>query len=165
MAALEYAKSVDDRRVVPSPDALAALAAFDEALPDVGADPLSTVRLLHDVGGPATVATTGGRYFGFVIGAAYPVALASSWLLSAWDQNAALPVMSPVAAKLHDVVRDWLVDLLRLPADTGVAFVTGATVANASCLAAARDAVLARLGLGCAGRGPVRRPRHRGRDR
>jgi glutamate/tyrosine decarboxylase-like PLP-dependent enzyme len=92
------------------------------------------------------VATAGRRYFGFVNGATYPVALASSWLVSTWDQNTALPVMSPVAAKLHDVVRGWLVDALHLPADTGVAFVTGATVANASCLAAARDALLARLG-------------------
>ncbi len=86
------------------------------------------------------------RYFGFVNGATYPVALGSSWLVSAWDQNTALPVMSPVAAKLHDVVEGWLVDLLGLPAGTGVAFVTGATVANASCLAAARDALLAELG-------------------
>ena len=146
VAALEYAKTVDDRPVAPDADALAALAAFDEALPDAGADALSTLRLLHDVGSPATVASTGGRYFGFVIGAAYPVAVASSWLLSAWDQNAALPVMSPLAAKLYDVVRDWLVDLLRLPAATAVAFVTGATVANASCLAAGRDELLARLG-------------------
>jgi len=145
-AAMEYATSVDDRRVAPGPEALAALASFDEALPEVGADPLSTLRLLHEVGSPATVATTGPRYFGFVIGAAYPVALGTSWLSSAWDQNGALPVMSPVAAKLHDVTRDWLVDLLRLPAGTAVAFVTGATVANASCLAAGRDALLAELG-------------------
>jgi glutamate/tyrosine decarboxylase-like PLP-dependent enzyme len=146
MAALEYARSVDGRRVVPDSAALAELAAFDETLPDAGVDPLSTLRLLHDVGSPATIAATGGRYFGFVIGAAYPVALGSSWLASAWDQNAALPVMSPVAAKLHEVARGWLVDLLRLPADTAVAFVTGATVANASCVAAGRDALLARLG-------------------
>jgi glutamate/tyrosine decarboxylase-like PLP-dependent enzyme len=145
-AALEYAQSIDDRLVVPDAEALAGLATFDEALADAGADPLSTLRLLHDVGSPATLATTGARYFGFVIGSAYPVALGSAWLLSAWDQNAALPAMSPVAAKLHDVVRTWLVDLLRLPADTAVAFVTGATVANASCLAAGRDAVLAGLG-------------------
>jgi glutamate/tyrosine decarboxylase-like PLP-dependent enzyme len=145
-AAIEYATSVDDRRVAPGADALAALATFDEALPERGADPLSTLRLLQEVGSPATVATTGGRYFGFVIGAAYPVALGSAWLSSAWDQNGALPVMSPVAAKLHDVTQDWLVDLLRLPADTAVAFVTGATVANASCLAAGRDALLGRLG-------------------
>jgi glutamate/tyrosine decarboxylase-like PLP-dependent enzyme len=145
-AAMEYATSVDARRVAPGPEALAALASFDEALPEVGTGPLSTLRLLHEVGGPATVATTGSRYFGFVIGAVYPVALGAAWLSSAWDQNGALPVMSPVAAKLHDVTRDWLVDLLRLPPSTAVAFVTGATVANASCLAAGRDALLARLG-------------------
>jgi glutamate/tyrosine decarboxylase-like PLP-dependent enzyme len=152
-AAMEYATSVDDRRVAPGPDALAALASFDEALPEVGTGPLSTLRLLHEVGGPATVATTGSRYFGFVIGAVYPVALGAAWLSSAWDQNGALPVMSPVAAKLHDVTRDWLVDLLRLPPSTAVAFVTGATVANASCLAAGRDALLARLGWDAQGQG------------
>lgn len=80
MTALDYATSVDDRRVAPDSLALAALAAFDEPLPDVGVDALTTLRLLDDVGSPATVATTGRHYFGFVIGAAYPVALASSWL-------------------------------------------------------------------------------------
>jgi hypothetical protein len=69
---------------------------------------VATVRLLHKIGSAATVATTGPRYFGFVIGAAHPVALGSSWLSSAWDQNAALPVMSPVAAKLHEVTEGWL---------------------------------------------------------
>jgi glutamate/tyrosine decarboxylase-like PLP-dependent enzyme len=145
-AALDYAASVDDRRVTPDAEASAALAAFDEPLPQAGAGALTTLRLLDEVGSPATVASTGRRYFGFVMGATLPVALGSSWLVSAWDQNGALPVMSPVAAKLHDVVRDWLVELLGLPAGTEVAFVTGATVANASCLAAARDALLARLG-------------------
>ncbi|MGH9133271.1 MAG: pyridoxal phosphate-dependent decarboxylase family protein [Ilumatobacteraceae bacterium] len=145
-AAMDYVAAVDDRRVAPDDTALAALAAFDEPLPDVGLDGSATLQLLHDVGSPATVATTGARYFGFVNGATYPVALGSSWLASAWDQNTALPVMSPVAAKLHDVARGWLVDALRLPAGTGVAFVSGATVANASCLAAARDALLEGLG-------------------
>lgn len=144
--ALDYARSVDELRVTPDADALAGLALFDEPLPDTGADAVATLRLLNDVGGPATVASTGGHYFGFVTGATYPVALGSSWVASAWDQNAALPVMSPVASKLHDVVQGWLVDLLGLPAGTGVAFVSGATVANASCLAAARDALLSRLG-------------------
>jgi glutamate/tyrosine decarboxylase-like PLP-dependent enzyme len=145
-AALSYVGSVDDRPTTPTPEALAALAAFDEPLPAGGRDPGDTLRLLADVGSPATVATTGGRYFGFVTGATYPVAMGSAWLAAAWDQNAALPVLSPVAARLHEVVRGWLVDLLRLPADTGLAFVTGATVANAACLAAARDALLARMG-------------------
>jgi glutamate/tyrosine decarboxylase-like PLP-dependent enzyme len=144
--AVAYAASVDDRRVTPDPAALAALAAFDEPLPDAGADAAATLRLLDEVGGGATVASTGRDYFGFVIGATYPVALGTSWLVSAWDQNAALPVMSPVAAKLHEVVERWLVDLLGLPAGTGVAFVSGATMANASCLAAARDFLLAGRG-------------------
>ena len=145
-AALEYVGSVDDRAVAPTPEALAALKAFDEPLPETGADAAATLQLLDEVGSPATMASTGPRYFGFVIGGAYPVALGSAWLTSAWDQNTALPVMSPVATKLHEVVEGWLVDLLGLPAGTGVAFVTGATVANASCLAAARDALLARVG-------------------
>ena len=86
--------------------------------------------------------STGANYFGFVNGATYPVALGASMIVNAWDQNAALPVMSPVAAKLHDITRRWLNELLGLPSHTDVAFVTGATVANASCLAAARDALL-----------------------
>ena len=151
--AVEYATSVDNRRVVPDADALQGLTAFDEPLPEHGADALATMQLLDAAGSPATMASTGARYFGFVTGATYPVALGSSWLASSWDQNAALPVMSPVAATLHDVVAGWLVDLLRLPAGTGVAFVTGATVANASCLAAARDAILAGLGWDAQGDG------------
>jgi glutamate/tyrosine decarboxylase-like PLP-dependent enzyme len=141
--ALDYVASVDDRPVVPTAAAIEALAAFDEPLPEDGAGAAATFDLLDRVGGPATVASTGGRYFGFVTGATLPVALAGHWLAGAWDQNTALPAMSPVAARLHDVVEGWLVDLLGLPAGTGVAFVSGATVANASCLAAARDALLA----------------------
>jgi glutamate/tyrosine decarboxylase-like PLP-dependent enzyme len=145
-AALAYSATVDQRRVAPTPDAIAALAALDEALPPDGADPVETLRLLDEVGSPATMATTGARYFGFVNGATLPVALGTSWLASAWDQNAALPVMSPVAARLHDIAARWLVELLGLPDGTAAAFVTGATVANATCLAAARDRLLAGLG-------------------
>jgi glutamate/tyrosine decarboxylase-like PLP-dependent enzyme len=144
--AADHADAVDGRRVTPDPAALAGLDAFDEPLPEVGRDPLATLRLLDEVGGPATVASTGARYFGFVTGGSHPVALGASALTAAWDQNAALPVMSPVAARLYDVVAGWLVDLLRLPPGTRPVFVTGATVANAACLAAARDAVLAGLG-------------------
>jgi glutamate/tyrosine decarboxylase-like PLP-dependent enzyme len=144
--ALDYVASVDDRPVGPGPEALAGLAAFDEALPESGTAAAETLDLLDRVGGPATVASTGASYFGFVTGATHPAALAGSWLASAWDQNTALPVMSPVAAKLHDVVESWVIDLLGLPAGTGLAFVSGATVANAACLAAARDALLAAEG-------------------
>ncbi|MFB9385615.1 pyridoxal phosphate-dependent decarboxylase family protein [Pseudonocardia petroleophila] len=144
--AAEYAAGVDARRVAPDPAALAGLAAFDEPLPEVGVDPLATLRLLDGAGGPATVASTGARYFGFVTGGSHPAALGASVLTAAWDQNAALPVMSPVAARLYDVVAGWLVDLLGLPTGTRPVFVSGATVANAACLAAARDAVLAGMG-------------------
>jgi glutamate/tyrosine decarboxylase-like PLP-dependent enzyme len=144
--ALDYATDVDNRAVVPDRSATAGLAVFDELLPEHGSDVGDTLRMLGTAGGAATIANTGGRYFGFVTGATHPAALGAAWLTSAWDQNAALPVMSPVAAALHGVVRRWLVDLLGLPPAVGVAFVSGATVANASCLAAARDALLERAG-------------------
>ena len=145
-AAVAYLDTIDRRPVAPDEEVLAGLAAFDEALPASGRPPEETLRLLADAGGPATVASNGGRYFGFVTGGAHPAAMATAWLAAAWDQNAALPVMSPVASTLHEVSRRWLVDALRLPPETGVAFVSGATVANASCLAAARDALLERAG-------------------
>lgn len=152
-AALAYARTIDDRRVFPDDDAVAALAAFDEPLPEVGTTPADTIRLLDQVGGPATVASSGSSYFGFVTGGTHPAALGASWLADAWDQNAALPVMSPLASRLHDVARGWLLDLLGLPSGAGVVFVTGATVANASCLAAARDSLLAAQGWDVPGDG------------
>lgn len=143
---MKYMADIGARRVAPDADAVAGLDRFHEPLPETGHDAADTLALLDEVGGGATMATTGARYFGFVNGATYPVALATNWLTNTWDQNAALAVMSPVAAVLHDVARSWLVNALRLPAGTGAAFVTGATMANASCLAAARDDLLARTG-------------------
>lgn len=145
-AALAYTRGIDDRRVFPADEAIAALGVLDEPLPESGLGAESTLHLLDEVGGPATVASTGPSYFGFVTGGTHPAALGAAWLADAWDQNAALPVMSPVAAKLGEVTRRWLVDLLGLPEGTLAAYVTGATVANASCLAAARDALLAGCG-------------------
>lgn len=144
--AIAYAASVDDRPATPTSDAVAALDAFDEPLPDHPTNAAATIEFLARLGGPATMGTTGPDYFGFVNGATYPVALGASFVADAWDQNAALPVMSPIAAKLHEVAQAWLVDALGLADDTEVAFVTGATVANATCLAAARDELLARHG-------------------
>ena len=144
--ALAYARTVDERRVFPDATALDALAGFAEPLPEHGESAAATLRMLDELGSPGTVASTGADYFGFVTGGTLPAALGASWLATSWDQNAALPIMSPVAAAIHDVVRRWLVDLLGLPADSAVSFVTGATVANAAGLAAGRDAVLATLG-------------------
>jgi len=144
--ALEYEGAIDARAVAPTRAALDALSGFDEKLPDHGADPLETLAMLDELGGPATMGSTGPNYFGFVQGATYPVALGASFLTAAWDQNAALPIMSPVSATLQDVTRAWLVELLGLADTTDVVFVTGATVANASCIAAGRDALLSEWG-------------------
>jgi glutamate/tyrosine decarboxylase-like PLP-dependent enzyme len=104
------------------------------------------LALLDDIGSPGTVATAGGRYFGFVIGGSLPAALAANWLAGAWDQNAAMQVMSPVAAKLEEIVLGWMVDLFDLPSGSGAGFVTGTTMANFTALAAARTALLRRVG-------------------
>ncbi|HEX4059462.1 MAG TPA: aminotransferase class V-fold PLP-dependent enzyme [Streptosporangiaceae bacterium] len=141
-----YLAGLDERPVAPDAAALAGLAGFDEPLPEVTGDAAATLALLDGAGSAATVASAGGRYFGFVTGGCHPAALAANWLAAAWDQNTALPVMSPVAARLHQVVTGWLADLLGLPAGSAAVFVTGASMANAAALAAARDQQLARAG-------------------
>ncbi|MGP8163748.1 MAG: pyridoxal phosphate-dependent decarboxylase family protein [Acidimicrobiales bacterium] len=153
-----YLANIGERRVPPTAEAVAALDGFDAPLPEHGFDPHRTLALLDDVGSPATVATTGPRYFGFVNGGALPMAVATSWLLAAWDQNAALQVMSPVAARLEAIALDWLTELFGLPTGATGGFVTGATMANATCLAAARDSVLAATGWDAARFGLVGAP-------
>jgi glutamate/tyrosine decarboxylase-like PLP-dependent enzyme len=151
--ALGYLSSIADRPVAPSEAAVAGLDDLDFALPVAGLAAPEVLRRLDTTGSPATVVSNGPRYFGFVTGGALPVAQAAAWLSTAWDQNAALAVMSPVAARLGDAALRWIVELLGLPAGTAGGFVTGATMANATCLAAARDAVLTRSGWDAAGQG------------
>jgi glutamate/tyrosine decarboxylase-like PLP-dependent enzyme len=104
------------------------------------------IDLLDRIGSPATVASAGGRFFGFVHGGCLPAALAANWLAGAWDQNAVLFATSPIASRLEEVAQRWLVELLDMPRSCGVAFVSGATMASFACLAAARSAMLERLG-------------------
>jgi glutamate/tyrosine decarboxylase-like PLP-dependent enzyme len=141
-----YLATLDARSVAPRPEAIAALRRFDEDLPSAGMDPAEVIRLLDEVGSPATTAMAGRRFFGFVIGGALPVTVASNWLATAWDQNTGLYRPTPVTAHLEQVGLRWCLDLLGLPPTCGGAFVTGATVANLCGLAAARHAVLARSG-------------------
>jgi glutamate/tyrosine decarboxylase-like PLP-dependent enzyme len=123
-----------------------AVAALDEPLPEHGEDPVAVIEHLAATAGPATVASPGPRYFGFVTGGALPAALAADWLVGAWDQNSFSRVSSPAAAAVEAVVERWALEALGLPRDAGVGITTGATTANFTCLAAARHAVLERAG-------------------
>ncbi len=144
--ACRYLDGLNDRSVAPSPEAIANLRRLDEPLPEVPTDPEEVVALLDKIGSPATVATAGSRYFGFVIGGSLPATVAANWLATVWDQNAGIVALSPIAAKLEEVAMRWVLDVLGLPSDCGVGFVTCATQANFSGLAAARHAILARQG-------------------
>jgi glutamate/tyrosine decarboxylase-like PLP-dependent enzyme len=144
--AARYVTEIGNRRVAPLPEDVRRLEALGGPLPLLPSDPAAVLALLDDIGSPATVATAGGRYFGFVIGGALPAALAANWLAGAWDQNTSLRVMSPVTAKMEEIVMSWMLDLLALPSGSGVGFVTGTTMANFSCLAAARTALLKQAG-------------------
>ena len=130
-------------------------------LPEAPEDPVDTIDRLADGAAPGLVASPGPRYFGFVTGGSLPAALAADWLTSAWDQNTAFGVMSPAAAVVEEVAAGWLLEVLGLPASASVGFVTGAQMANTTCLAAARHAVLGRTGwdverLGLIGAPPLR---------
>jgi glutamate/tyrosine decarboxylase-like PLP-dependent enzyme len=138
--------TIEERDVYPSAEALAAMAAFDEPLPEQPQPAADTLALLDEIGSPATVASAGQRYFGFVIGGSLPATLAANWLAGAWDQNAGPAAASPVAARLETVALGWLLDALGLPPAAGGGFVTGATMANFCGLAAARHALLRREG-------------------
>ena len=144
--AIRYLETINDRAVAPSADALSEISRFDEPLPPHASSPHETIALLDDVGSPATVAMAGSRFFGFVIGGSLPVTVAANWLTTAWDQNTALHSVTPALAVMEQTALRWLVEVFGLPAQCGGAFVTGATVANFTALAAARHALLEREG-------------------
>jgi glutamate/tyrosine decarboxylase-like PLP-dependent enzyme len=159
--AARYLDGLQDRPVAPGPSAMAGLARLEEPLPQQPTDPGAVIALLDDVGSPATMASAGGRFFGFVVGATLPAAVAANWLATAWDQNAGIVVLSPIAAKLETVAMGWMTGLLGLPPGCGAGFVTCATQANVSGLAAARHALYARRGWnveaqGLCGAPPIR---------
>lgn len=156
---IRYLETLPDRRVGPDPAAVEALAAFEEPLPEGPTDSAEVIRRLDEIGSPATMAMAGRRFFGFVIGGALPVTVAASWLATAWDQNTGLWNVTPVTATLEEVALRWMIELFGLPPDTGGAFVTGATVANFTALAAARHAVLERAGWDVEGQGLYGAPR------
>ena len=150
--ATRYLTSLDQRPVAPSADALARLASLDTTLPDGTTPPKTVIAELDEIGSPATLASAGARYFGFVIGGALPVTVAANWLAAAWDQNAGLVVASPVDARLEETRCAGC--RTPAPADpAGGGFVTCATTANFTGLAAARHALLRRQGWDVEARG------------
>ena len=144
--AISYLERLPDRGVAPDTEAVANLAILDQPLNDEPTLPEQVIDLLDRVCSPATMAMAGPRFFGFVLGGSLPVALAANWLAAAWDQNSGLFTTTPATAQLEQVALNWLLDLFKLPPDCGGAFVTGATMANFSALAAARHGLLKRAG-------------------
>lgn len=141
-----YVAGAGTRRVFPDAAALAALAGFAEPLPSVGLGARSTLALLDTIGSPATTASNGPAYFGFVIGAALPAAAAAERLLLAWDQCASSFDNSPVSATLEGVARRWLLEILDLPRESAIGFGTSATACTIATLSAARRTLLGRAG-------------------
>jgi len=144
--AARYLETLDERGVAPTTEALTRLEELNQPLQENPQDPADVLAMLDRIGSPATMAMAGRRYFGFVIGGSLPAALAANWLAGAWDQNPGLFAASPIGTVLEEVSLGWLLDVLKLPAGSAGAFVTGATVANFTALAAARHAVLERVG-------------------
>lgn len=143
---IDYREQSVSLSVAPAPEAVENVQRFIEPLPNEGAADLDVLAQLDEIGTPAAVGMTGPRFFGFVIGGSLPVTLASNWLTAAWDQNDVMYEVTPATATLEQVAMEWMIDLFGLPADTGAAFVTGATIANFSALAAARNRVYAGVG-------------------
>ena len=143
---IRYLDSLAERRVSPSPEAVARLSELMVSLPQHATDAGEVLRQLDDIGSPATMAMAGPRFFGFVIGGALPASVAACWLATAWDQNSGLYKSSPGSAMFEQVALNWLIEVLHLPAGVAGSFVTGTTVAHITALAAARHAVLAKVG-------------------
>ena len=144
--AAEFLDGLPTRPVAVPADLAGLRAAFGGPVPEGPSDPSAVIDALVAAADPGLVATPGPRYFGFVTGGALPAAVAADWLTAAWDQSAALGVGSPAASVCEEVVAGWLLDLLGLPADSGVGLVTGGQMANTTCLAVARRTVLRRAG-------------------
>jgi glutamate/tyrosine decarboxylase-like PLP-dependent enzyme len=135
---------------VQPPGSLGEIGEIAGELPRDGDGALEALTALGELGRSAATRSSGPRFFHFVVGGTTPAALAADWLASALDQNAAAWVLSPLGTRLEVVALDWLRQLFGLPADFGGALVTGGTMANFTCLAAARDWCAERLGASAA---------------
>jgi glutamate/tyrosine decarboxylase-like PLP-dependent enzyme len=144
--ATRYLSEIDERRVFPRREALAALSAFDVPLQEHPIPPAEVVDEIDRLASPATTAIAGPRFFGFVNGSGLPAAVAANWLSTAWEQHGGFWVLAPAGTKLEQVALRWTIELLGLPAESAGAFVTGTTMAHVTGLAAARSSLLAQVG-------------------
>ena len=151
--AIMYLESIDDRKVAPDPQAVDKLKELDQPLGDGPTDPHEVLAILDRYISPATLVTTGARFFGYVIGGSYPVTVGANWMAAAWDQNTGLYEATPATAYIEEITLKWMIDLFDLPDVSGGTFVTGATVANLGGLAAGRHIVLERAGWDVEGDG------------
>jgi glutamate/tyrosine decarboxylase-like PLP-dependent enzyme len=144
--AAEYLASLPGRPVRADASLDELRSALRGALEDAPQPPLRVIEELVEAAEPGLVGTQSPRYFGFVIGGGLDAAIAADWLTSVWDQNGAGYPVGPSAAVAEEVVCEWLLDLLGLPADAGVGLTTGCQTAHLTCLAAARHRLLADAG-------------------
>jgi glutamate/tyrosine decarboxylase-like PLP-dependent enzyme len=159
--ARRWLDSVDDRRIPASIDAATLLAAIPARLPDCGVAPTDVVDELVRLVEPGLMASQSARFYGWVMGGTLPASLAADWLVSAWDQNGGMRDATPGVVGIEDAGARWLLDALGLPGGSGVGYVTGATMANFTGLAAGRDAVLSDRGWDVARDGLAGGPRLR----
>jgi glutamate/tyrosine decarboxylase-like PLP-dependent enzyme len=159
--ALAHLESLDQLPVCASATLDELRARLDRPLTEQGRDAVTVIdELVRDVAG-GILGSAGGRFFGWVIGGSLPAALAADWLVSTWDQNAAIHACGPAVAVMEEIAGRWLKDLLGLPSHASFAFTTGSQLAHVTALAAARNALLARCDWdverrGLAGAPPIR---------
>lgn len=159
--AVVYLGHLDDGSVAATATLAELRARLARPLDDDGVDAVRVIDdLVADCDGGIN-GSAGGRFFGWVIGGSVPAALAADWLTAAWDQNAASYAAGPAEAVVEEVCGAWLKDLLGLPVGASFALVTGSQMGHVTCLAAARNALLARRGWdverrGLAGAPPLR---------
>ena len=157
----QYIDSLEERPVFPGEKSLQAMHALVEPLPENPSDPFLVLDQLQEIGAPAVVTQTDGRYFGFVNGGILPVGLAARWMADVWDQNTAHYVMSPINSRLEEICERWIVSLLGFPEETAAGFVSGTTIANFSGLCAGRNELLRRRGWDVARKGLYGAPKIR----
>ena len=158
--AADYLDSLDTRPVYPRVGVGELRTVLDSPLPEGPTEPAQVIEQLAAAVDPGVVASQSGRYFGFVVGASLPAALAADWLVSTWDQNLGLVALGPSGVVIENTAGAWTKELLGIPADASFAFVTGCQTAHFTCLAAARQHVLAAAGWdlvedGLAGAPPI----------